>query len=211
MFMLVVGMVMLTAVIDRRYSEAQSRDFKSDWEKTWSDFGQGAVSNFLVVGGANYNTKAHGWGGEGLLGYNLPKFEVPLEPYLIPLVGLTYLGNSWEGFSGTVSLNKDIYLLRLFDGGQTNGFLHEAKVSVNGLGGVGTDLSGSQFGSFTVPGKKPENGQGTAAVTGVGLSASVFHTPRLGLGLWFEKVNWTTIEGDILCGGVTLKYSPKGW
>lgn len=188
------------------------QDFGSDLNKTYQDFKDGPISNVLVIAGGNYNTSSHGFGGEALLGYNLPKAStLPFSPYIVPLIGLTYLGNSWEGFSGTVSLNSQVHPLSIFDGGKTNGFFHNFAITINGLGGVGEDLSGSQFGSFKVPGKAPANGQGTAAITGEGLSCHLFSTKSVKVGIWFERFDWTTIQGDILAGGLEAKFFPKGW
>jgi hypothetical protein len=192
--------------------KAQTNDPGLDLLQTIQDFKSGTITNVLVLGGSNYDTATHKWGGEGLLGYNLPKATtMPFQPYFVPLAGLTYLGNSWQGFSGTVSLNSQIHPLSEFDGGATNGFLHNFALTINGLGGVGEDLSGSQFGSFKVPGKAPANGQGTAAITGEGVSCHLFTTKSVRVGIWFERFDWTTISGDILAGGVEARFFPKGW
>lgn len=180
--------------------------------KLVQDFKDGPITNVLLIAGGNYNTGNHGWGGEGLLGYNLPKADTwAFQPYVVPLVGLTYLGNSWEGFSGTVALNARIHPLSVFDGGNTNNFFHNFGITINGLGGVGEDLSGSQFGSFKVPGKAPADGKGTAAITGQGFSIGLGQTKSVKFGVWFERFDWTTVSGDILAGGVEARIYPKGW
>lgn len=177
-----------------------------------ADYIAGAITNVILLPGIALNEKTHQVGGELLLGYNLPKMTaIPLQPYLVPVVGVIGTGGSLYGFSGTVGLQTDLHPLRFFAGNATNGFAYGFTLTPNICGGVGENLSGQQFGSFKVPGKAALNGKGTAAVTGQGLSFSVYQGATVKAGGWFERTNWTTIQGAEDMIGVYVQVAPKGW
>ena len=176
------------------------------------DFISGTISNLVFLPGASYiNKGTDRWGGELLIGYNLPKMgSADWAPFLVPLVGIHYLDQSWYGFSGTVSLQSTLHPLRIFTR-DPNNLAYALALSIYGVGGVGQNLSGETFGGFTVPGKTPQDGQGTAAVTGYGVNLGLFQTANSKFSLWGSRTKWTTIDGDIYSFGLAWQYSPAGW
>ena len=186
--------------------------FEQDWNKLLSNFTQGGVSNFTIRTGASYQEKGvDKWGGFLLLGYNTPKLDFPMQPYLEPYLGLHYFGGSWYGVSGNCSVKTDLHLLRMFAGTATNSLLYKFTLTPYGRVGVGENLSGRQFGSFTVPGHPADAGQGTAAITGYGVQMHLGSIKQWDFALFAERSQWTTVVGPVDNLGIKLQFSPKGW
>jgi hypothetical protein len=190
-------------------ARAQTDDVLAiDIAKLESDFAGLTVSNFVFIGGVSYQEQGwhNCWGGVGLIGYNLPKIPVPfVSPYFVPLIGAHYLGGSWYSVSGNASLQADYHPLRFIDGGSTNNFFHKFTLTPNVMVGVGQNVSGQQFGKLKIPGRAA-NGQGTAAITGYGVSMHVASIGRAKIGLWVERTSWTTVVGKVDEGGLDLTY-----
>jgi len=164
------------------------------------DITAGSLSNLTVAVGVSYQEggKNNRLGGCMLIGYNLPKLPIPfVQPYAVPLFGASYRGGSWNSVSVNVAAQADYHPLRLFDGGSTNGFTHDFQFTANGIIGAEQNISGSQFGNVTVPGKKPENGRGLAGITGYGASFGVGSIKGCKIGLWGERLTISTAKGIV--------------
>ena len=204
----VIALVLLSLA---QVAPGQTNTFETAFNSAWREFEQGSISNVFVKVGGNYTTKPAKWGGELLLGYNLPKMGLPMEPYLVPVLGGYWIDNSLYAFSGTVSLKSDLHPLRFLAGTSTNGLFYDFTATPNARAGVIQNISGEQFGSITIPGKHPKNGQGLGAMTGEGIDIQLATIHRVKLQAWFEYDTVSSMAGQMYEAGLGVKFSPKGW
>lgn len=179
--------------------------------QAWQQFENGAITNFSLAGGGIYGTAKNDWGGELAIRYNTPKWSFPFEPYIVPEIGVIETGDSWYGFSGGVTIQKDIHPLSGFAGNNTNGFAAKFTLTPGITEAVIVNMSGEQFGSFKIPGAPPANGQGTGALTGEELTASIGSWGQWKFAITGGHKRISTLSGDFYDALAVVQWFPKGW
>lgn len=195
-------LVIALALISVKAFGQSNATFDTALGDAWHNFQTGELTNVAFIAGASQN--GHQWGGFGALAYNMQKASsLPLQPYLTPMVGIWEFGNSWQGFSGSVTLKTDLHVLREFAGTSSNGFFYNFALTPNAGGGVMQTLSGETFGTFKVPGKGIPGS--TQAVTMYGVSCGIADIKGWEVGLFYERVSLSDVSNPFNTEGAFIR------
>jgi len=200
----------LTIGIVPVWAQGNTNDFWTDIGLAASAFKNGAVTNLDVRPGVTYiqgKDISDRLGGSLKFGYNLPTMgEASFAPWLEPMLGGYYLNNSYYTFNGSIQFKSAWYVFRLWDK-DSKSLWYNVAIIPNVEAGVVDNVSGTQWGNFTVPGKKAISGQSVGALYGPGVEIDMpWHSWAFGLA--YEHTEVTTLQGATI-NEFNLKFQKK--